>query len=111
MAEHICETSSATMISLHSAEEIEFVLQLVRKVRPTFNTEDKFLWIGAKRTGSGVNGFEWNNKKVFNNTFWLNDEPNDSGKYVIMFSNGLWGTFKEDDKKALFTCEKDPINE
>ncbi len=94
------------MISIHSAEEIKFVLKLVREIRPNFNKEKGKLWIGAKRARSGINGFDWNNKKILSYSNWDIDEPNNSGKYVVMFSDGLWAALDSGKPQLLFACEK-----
>ncbi len=114
IAENICELSGATIVSLHSVEEIEFVLKLVLEIRPTFYIEEGSIWIGAKTTSSGVYHIELYNRKILNNSFW--DKPYDSGKYVGIFYDQSAGAFvfKEDNGavyKALFACEKDPIEE
>ncbi len=114
VAENICKYSGATIFSLHSVEEIEFVLKLVLEIRPTFYIEEGSIWTEAKTTNSGVNRIKLDDTKILNNSF--SDEPYDLGKYVGIFYDSSTGAFisKEDNGtvyKALFACEKDPIEE
>jgi hypothetical protein len=94
-AKNICELNNATLISIHSKEENDFVWNLVDKHYHN-------VWIGGKRN-SDNNRFEWINGKAFNYTNW------DSGRlygwnYVAIDRyDGEWRDF--DNAQIPFLCE------
>ncbi len=116
MAEQNCKSINATLISLHSEEEIEFVLDLVRKMISNF----KLVWIGAKRTSFGVHDFEWSNQESFNFSNWDIGEPRDSRMNktgVAMLYDGKWAVldiepYNESQHQNLssLVCEKKLID-
>ncbi len=76
------------MISIHSAEENKFAIDLANRDLPTNND----VWIGAKRRNS-VDYFEWTNGQKFNYSNWENGEPKNSTDpelHVKMNSDGTW---------------------
>jgi hypothetical protein len=80
-AKNFCESLNATLISIHSTQENDFVLNLVQK--------QSHVWIGGKRDSN--NNFEWINGNAFNYTNWSSGQP-DSGDNVVMSGlNGEWG--------------------
>ncbi len=94
------------MISIESSEENTFVQNLAIKVSP----QAIFLWIGAKRNGSGLLDFEWENGTKFLFSNWMPNEPNNVGgqqHYSYMkLTYGFWGDWKDDkDKDLIFICE------
>ncbi len=92
---NICESLNATMISIHSSQENDFVLNLVQK------QSHIIVWLGGKRNSH--NSFEWINENAFNYTNWFSGEP-DSGDYVIMYrENGKW--WESADQNIPFLCQ------
>jgi hypothetical protein len=105
-AKQICTENNATMISIEDLEENEFVAKLTEKSAP----QAKFLWIGAKRTGSGLLDFDWENGEPFLYSNWMSGQPNNRDgnqnfvyvslahrTWVDWIDGGLFGT--------VFMCE------
>ncbi len=65
-AKNFCESLNATLISIHSTQENDFVLNLVQK------QSHVIVWIGGKR--NSANNFEWINKNAFNYTNWFSGQ-------------------------------------
>jgi hypothetical protein len=81
-AKNICESNNATLVSIHSREENDFVWDLIKE-------KYFFVWIGSKRN-SNKNRFEWINGKAFYYTNWRVGQPN-GGDYVGMHPiDGKW---------------------
>ncbi len=105
-AKQVCTENNATMISIESSKENEFIANLVKK---SLN-EAWGIWIGAKKTGSGLLDFEWENGDPFLYSNWdkNNDQPNNVGgneNYVIMFvRDGYWHDYP-DTTYSYFICE------
>jgi hypothetical protein len=96
------------MISIHSAEENEFIRNYVEK-QPSYSTR---VWIGMKR--NITQGFQWINKSPFDYSKWNINEPNgyrNFEPYVEMFINvfGFWNDCTESDN--AFICEINYNNE
>ncbi len=92
----LCQSMNATLNSIHSAEENDFVLNLIKYITNTVS-----LRIGAIRESAGV--YEWINKKPFNYTNWQINDP-DGYDYVYMrISDSQWYDF--DDRDYPFFCE------
>jgi hypothetical protein len=94
------------MISIESLEENEFVRNLAKNISP----QASFLWIGAKRTGSRLLDFEWENGTNFSYSNWMANEPNNYGGHqnysYMRLSNGLWGDWKDEkDNELILICE------
>ncbi len=95
------------MISIHSAEENEFIKSYVEKQSHSTN-----VWIGLKRNIS--QGFEWIDKSPFDYSKWSINEPDNKGgneTYVEMWinGNGLWNDLS--DNNLSFICEINYFNE
>jgi hypothetical protein len=103
-AKQICAENNATTISIQSLEENEFVANLTKKSAP----KAVFLWIGAKRTSSGLREFVWENGDPFSYSNWDIGEPTDGAQnenYVQMFlGDGYWGDYIDKDN-TTFICE------
>ncbi len=112
-AEKSCQSIGATLISIHSAEENEFV----RNFTHGQNTVEDPLWIGAKRNNS-LNYFEWTNGEEFNYSNWRSGQPkNTTGpqSQVAMFNDGTWvASGKPPNGKCYvqpYICESDLSSE
>ncbi len=98
-----------TLISIHSAEENYFALDLANRER----TRDIAVWIGAKINNS-LNYFEWTNGQAFNYSNWASGEPKNSTdpeSEVSMDNYGYWATFGKNMYISLFMCESDSSDE
>jgi hypothetical protein len=98
------------MISIHSAEENEFIRKLVKNQ----SSDTIEFWIGAKRKTFGLQKFGWINKSPFDYTNWDSGEPNNYGgneHYVEMVvSSGVWNDNGNPEQEAdwtkfSFVCE------
>ncbi len=101
-AEKICESNDAKLISIHSAEENEFIRSYVGK-QPDYSTR---VWIGLKRNISGILEFVWVDKSPFDYINW-NTRPDNYGgfgPYIEMFidRNGTWNDITNDN--LVFVC-------
>jgi hypothetical protein len=77
------------LISIHSAEENEFVRNFAFGQN---NTVKSPYWIGAKRNNS-LNYFEWTNGEEFDYSNWYSGEPENSTdpeSHVGIFEDGTW---------------------
>jgi hypothetical protein len=111
-AKQICTENNATMISIESLEENEFVRNLTKQSVP----QAEYLWIGAKRTGSGLLDFEWENGNPFLYSNWKSDEPDNYGgnQYFVYMdlNSGNWADWKDQgDDRTVFICESTFTNE
>jgi hypothetical protein len=92
------------MISIQSLEENEFIANLTKKSVP----KAEYLWIGAKRTGSGLLDFEWENGNPFLYSNWMSEQPDNRGgnQYFVYMSllYGSWADWK-DEYNMNFICE------
>jgi hypothetical protein len=101
------------LISIHSAEENKFAIDLANRER----TRNNGVWIGAKRANS-VDFFEWTNGQEFNYSNWASGEPKNSTdpeSHVVIYIDGTWGTFGKDKHGlwfwSLFICERNLSDE
>jgi hypothetical protein len=95
-AKNICESNDATLISIHSKEENDFVYNLI-------NNQKYWVWIGCKR--NNFNTFEWINGKAFNYTNLVWRKPS-GGDYVVMsMFDGLWRIVSITNSTQPFLCE------
>ncbi len=101
------------MISIHSAEENKFAIDLANRER----TSSTNVWIGAKRNNS-VDYFEWTNGQKLNYSNWHSGEPKsstDTESHVALYFDGTWATLGKDENglwfKCLFICESDSSDE
>jgi hypothetical protein len=109
-AENICESNNATMVSIHSDEENEFIRSYVEK-HSDFATR---VWIGLKRNISDPQEFVWIDKSPFNYSKWSINEPDNARgnePYVEMWinGNGLWND--SSDNNYTFICEINYLND
>ncbi len=112
-AEEICQSNGGTLISIHSAEENKFAIDLANRDQPIRYP----VWIGAKRNNS-LDFFEWTNGQEFNYSNWVCDEPKhstDPESHVAMYNFGLWITSGQTKHglwyKTLFICESNSSDE
>jgi hypothetical protein len=101
------------LISIYSAEENIFALDLANRDRPIRNG----VWIGAKRNNS-LNYFEWTNGQEFNYSNWGCDEPKhstDPESHVAMSNEGTWRTWGKGKNgswyTSIFICESHSSDE
>jgi hypothetical protein len=90
------------MISIHSAEENEFIKSYVKK-QPEYSP---LVWIGMKRNISQA--FRWNDKSPFDYIEWDFNEPNNlegNETYVEMLIDrkGMWNDIGDYDR--AFICQ------
>ncbi len=91
------------MISIHSAEENNFIRNYVEK-QPSNQTR---VWIGLKRNLSGSKEFVWVDKSPVDYVNWFKDRPNNFGgfeHYIEMWidENGEWNDIYAN--KFAFVC-------
>ncbi len=108
VAEKICQSNNATVISIHSAEENEFIRSYVEK----HASHSSNVWLGLKRNIS--QGFKWIDKSPFDYSKWNINEPNGYRgfePYVEMLINeyGFWNDIR--DNNNAFVCEINYVNE
>jgi hypothetical protein len=97
------------LISIHSAEENYFALDLANREK----TKNFGVWIGAKRNNS-LDYFEWTNGQKFNYRNWAIGEPKNSASpesHVAMYNDGTWAAYGKDIYNSLFICESDSSHE
>jgi hypothetical protein len=102
-AEKICESNNATLISIHSAEENEFIRSYVEK-QPSLSIS---MWIGLKRNISGSQEFVWVDKSPVDYVNWSIYQPDNYGTlepYIEMMihKNGTWNDIL--DGYFVFVC-------
>ncbi len=104
MAEEICESNNATLISIHSAEENEFIRNYVS------SSSSIIVWIGLQsinRRGYEPHKFVWVDKSSVDYANWnLDKSVIDIGsvRYIgmLIYKNGTWNDVPYDD--AAFVC-------
>ncbi|GFQ74876.1 macrophage mannose receptor 1 [Trichonephila clavata] len=88
-AKQFCEDKGASLASIHSDEEIEFLLRLLYDNRQGIGNR---VWIGLNSLRSGI--LRWSDYSPLDYTYWNEDEPNNNNnqeKCVNMYiGNGLW---------------------
>jgi hypothetical protein len=112
-AEKICQSNVGTLISIHSAEENKFVMDLANREK----TKRVGVWIGAKRNNS-LDYFEWTNGKEFDYSNWAIGQPTNSTdpeSHVAMHADDTWSAGGKDENGfwylALYICETDSYDE
>jgi hypothetical protein len=98
------------MVTILSADENSFVYNFAKKNLP--NTYQ--IWIGAKRSTSGNQEFEWNNKDPLIYSNWASGEPNYfRGKELFatmqLKHSGTWNDVQH--MNLNFICEINLFNE
>jgi hypothetical protein len=97
------------MVSIESEEENKIIFNFTKKSLP----QVRYLWIGAKRTGSGLSDFEWENESPFSYSNWMDDEPNSNRSHVYMSMKNThlksWAVW--DKYNMNFICESTLFNE
>jgi hypothetical protein len=101
------------LISIHSAEENKFAMDLANRER----TSSTAIWIGAKRNTS-VDYSEWTNGQEFNYSNWRSGEPQNSAdpeSHVVTTIDGTWITYGKVNNdlwfSASFICERNTSDE
>jgi hypothetical protein len=97
------------LISIHSAEDNKFTIDLANRDRPIRFS----VWIGAKRNNS-LDYFEWTNGQEFNYSNRARGQPKhstDPESHVTINSDGTWSTWHGSRFGSLFVCESDSSNE
>ncbi len=106
-AKQTCERNGATLISIYSAEENEFIFNLLQS--DSYPNSGIF-WLGGRRNGPGIKDFEWQNGKVFNFTNFGfppdNWKNNENFVEMVLWRNGSWNDIS-DSHKNPFICERD----
>jgi hypothetical protein len=98
------------MVSIHSAEENEFIRSYVEKHADNATR----VWIGLKRNISDPQEFVWIDKSPLDYSKWSINEPDNKGgneSYIEMWinGNGLWNDLS--DNNLSFICEINYFNE
>jgi hypothetical protein len=103
----------ANLISIHSAEENEFVRNFAIREK----TKDFAVWIGAKRNNS-LNYFEWTNGEGFDYSNWGSGQPTNSTdleSHVVICDSGTWRALGKPPNGKCFAgpyiCESDLSSE
>ncbi|CAL1295968.1 unnamed protein product [Larinioides sclopetarius] len=88
-AKEYCENRESSLASIHSDDEIGFLLRLIYDSRSTTGNR---VWIGLNSFNRG--SFAWTDYSPVDFTYWNENEPNNHGnqeKCVNMYiGNGLW---------------------
>jgi hypothetical protein len=95
------------MVSIHSAEENEFIRSYVQKQSHSIR-----VWIGLKR--NITQGFQWTNKSPFDYSKWRYNQPNNAGGFehyveMLIDRDGVWNDLSDFDRE--FVCEINYNNE
>ncbi len=112
-AKQICQSNGATINSIHSTEENEFIVNFIK----TFDPSVRAFWIGATKRQSETDVFEWDNGNSFDFTKWHSGRPvsnigNESFVEILVNENGFWNDVSEDQNiKNRFICETNIIKE
>jgi len=105
LAEVICESNNAALISIHSTEENEFIRNYVEQSSPSAKID---IWIGLKRDISFSNEFVWVDKSPVDYYNWgFRAGSNISKLYTVMqiYKRGLWKDLDHDDDNTFpFVC-------
>ncbi|KAG8172266.1 hypothetical protein JTE90_016042, partial [Oedothorax gibbosus] len=88
-AEEYCENQGSKLVSIHSVEEIGFLLRIVYDAKSAIGNR---IWIGLNSLRNGV--LRWTDHSPVDFTFWNENEPNNMGnteKCCSMYvGNGVW---------------------
>jgi hypothetical protein len=101
----ICESNNSTLISIHSAEENEFIRSYVEK-------HSTRVWIGLERNISGSHEFVWVDKSPVDYVNWSISQPDNFRgvePYIEMLidKNGSWNDRGHDNVEFVcgFNCK------
>uniref|UniRef100_A0A915DBV5 C-type lectin domain-containing protein n=1 Tax=Ditylenchus dipsaci TaxID=166011 RepID=A0A915DBV5_9BILA len=72
LAQEICRNLNSSLVSIHSAEENQFISEFVSKYNTTYSLLNNFVWIGMQRL-SGV--LAWMDGSPMDFTNWEVNEP------------------------------------
>jgi hypothetical protein len=86
------------LISIHSAEENEFIRNYVEE-QPSSSIR---IWIGLIRNIYALHEIVWVGKSPVDYVNWGINEPNKAEGYVEMLINGTWNDRSND--KVAFVC-------
>ncbi len=112
-AKQICQSNEATINSIHSTEENEFIVNFIKRSHPSVRE----FWIGARKGQSETDVFEWDNGNSFNFTKWHSGKPvsnveNETFVEILVNENGFWSDVSEDqNRKNRFICQSNSTNE
>ncbi len=98
-AEKICESNNVALISIHSAEENEFIRNYIEE-QPSLTR----VWIGLKRSPDSHN-FVWVDKSLVDYVNWLYRQPDNAEGlelYIEMWIDGTWNDRNDDN--ITFVC-------
>jgi hypothetical protein len=105
-AEELCESNNATLISIHSDEENEFIRNYLKE-QPSFPIR---VWIGLKRKSSL--DFIWVDKSPVDYYNWEIGQPNNLEGYepfieTLIYKDGTWNDRIEDNLPFVcgFSCK------
>jgi pulmonary surfactant-associated protein A len=105
-AEKTCTqlSNGSSLITIHSEEEQEFLLNFVFKTNKVIDN----VWLGLKRTG---NDFKWTDGSELNFTNWIRGKPSNRTDsncvQMLLESNPRWEWADEPcSKKGLVVCQK-----
>ncbi|KAG8175430.1 hypothetical protein JTE90_002860 [Oedothorax gibbosus] len=73
-AEEYCENQGSKLVSIHSVEEIGFLLRIVYDAKSAIGNR---IWIGLNSLRNGV--LRWTDHSPVDFTFWNENEPNNMG--------------------------------
>ncbi len=96
-AENICESNNATLISIHSAEENEFIRNYI--VEQPFSLTR--VWIGLKTNIYNSSEIVWVDKSPVDYVNWNLGEPDNEGGLELcaqmwIYRNGVWNDIPDD---------------
>jgi len=74
-----CEASGGNLTSIHSQEENDFLVELLRPTKAGF--AEQTTWIGAVKRGES---FEWMDGSMMDFSNWRSGHPNDGGNCILL---------------------------
>ncbi|PIO67390.1 lectin C-type domain protein, partial [Teladorsagia circumcincta] len=88
-AERECRRKGATLASVHSSSENEFIYRLTKNYAEAGLSPYNTLWLGRIKPKPGGGGYMWHDGSTFNYTKWAYQHPNnlESGDNCIAFYN------------------------
>uniref|UniRef100_A0A8C6WES5 C-type lectin domain-containing protein n=1 Tax=Neogobius melanostomus TaxID=47308 RepID=A0A8C6WES5_9GOBI len=105
-AEKSCQSHGANLVSIHSAEEHDFIVDLIKKA----TGENQWTWIGG-HDAVVEKQWMWTDGSVWDYSNWLKGQPSNHGgnEHVAMINwlEPLWNDAPEHSTMA-YICAKDP---